>query len=520
MSTALPDRFGRFLICLLALAGWAGTAAAQTAAQEVEVVFSQVRVSSGEASLEVEFADGTTLEAGFADGEVRVDGSVLGSHEPGGALERSWRALLGEAVSAENGELAGLLAAWTPPDDLSGDEAAVARTLRERLGAALDRAHIADPAQPRTVHPALSPDGELASFLADLSRDSDRLVLVSRGLAEMGMEGITLHLGEDVRIEAGDATPGSVVIVDGELFLEGTVGGDALLVDARLEAGEQGRIDGTLLHARSTLPEEFSALATGVRELELPTPPAPEPAPTRARAPSPPSSPGVFVSTLRSVGSGLMGLLRTGIWFLVLLGIGAAAVHFAPRNMDTIARTAARSPGYSTLVGMAALFLTLPVYILGIIVLTISVVGILALPVWAILFPLVATLATAVGLAAVAWNLGGWYAARNPSQGLDEERPIPLMAAGLLFLLLAFFAAHLLGMGGSFLSFFRGVFLATGILAITGTGIVGLGAVLLSWGGRDDGYARQDREPHAPPPPSAGPRATPGFGREGGHEPA
>ena len=69
-------------------------AGAEAVAQENPVYGSAVTMSSGEATLELDLASGETRTISFRDGEVLVDGTVSGSYEAGGALERSWRELL------------------------------------------------------------------------------------------------------------------------------------------------------------------------------------------------------------------------------------------------------------------------------------------------------------------------------------------------------------------------------------------------------------------------------------------
>ena len=85
-------------------------------------------------------------------------------------------------------------------------------------------------------------------------------------------------------------------------------------------------------------------------------------------------------------------------------------VAFAPRNLDTVAETARRSPGRAAMVGLAGTFLLIPVWVLGMVALAVSIVGIPVMIAWLPLFPLAAVAAAMLGYLAVARNVGEWLA--------------------------------------------------------------------------------------------------------------
>ena len=89
------------------------------AAQERDVVSSQVEVSNSEASLLLEFTGGDRLALSFADGVATLDGEALGSFEPGDEADRAWRDLLRNILVLSDGPLARELVEWTPDRGLA-----------------------------------------------------------------------------------------------------------------------------------------------------------------------------------------------------------------------------------------------------------------------------------------------------------------------------------------------------------------------------------------------------------------
>lgn len=159
----------RHLILLLtALVPALGWHPRGTAAQQRDVVSSQVEVSGSEASLRLEFADGERLALRFADGVATLDGELLGRYEPGGAPDRAWRDLLADVLSLSDGPLARELERWSPGTGLEGDdlellarvdaalEDALAGVARSPAAAAPQRSE-ADPATP-AARPTAAPE--------------------------------------------------------------------------------------------------------------------------------------------------------------------------------------------------------------------------------------------------------------------------------------------------------------------------------------------------------------------------
>jgi len=197
---------------------------------------------------------------------------------------------------------------------------------------------------------------------------------------------------------------------------------------------------------------------------------------------------------LRALGRGITEIVGDLITFFLLSLLALGAVYFARDNLEVVANTAQRNPMRAGMVGLAGAFLVLPTWVLGCVALVASVVGIIALPFWALLFPVAVALGAGLGYLAVARNLGEWVASRNIS-GLDWLRPTNTfyaVTAGIGALLTFFVSANVLDIV-PFFSFFSGLLATLGTMATVATVLIGFGAVLLTRGGRQaDFYDGRD----------------------------
>jgi hypothetical protein len=197
---------------------------------------------------------------------------------------------------------------------------------------------------------------------------------------------------------------------------------------------------------------------------------------------------------LRSLGRGITEVVGDLISFLLLSLLALGAVYFAKDNLEVVADTAQRNPLRAGMVGLAGAFLVLPTWILGCVALVASVVGIIALPFWLLLFPVAVALGAGLGYLAVARNVGEWVASRN-IRSLEWLRPTNTfyaVTAGIGALLAFHVSASILDIV-PFFGFFSGLLATLGSMAIAATLLVGFGAVLLTRGGRQaDSYAGDD----------------------------
>lgn len=465
------------------------------------IVTKSVSASSSGASLELTFADRGEFELSFDAGTVYVDGEAIGSYRPGSDLDAAWRSLLGEAMALENGELAEHLVAWNGPDGLGSDAGALARSVDRALEDAL-----------RVVDPQAAADEALASVPDD--RDLARLLLGSVGrlsALEEALQGLSsdlrIHVGEDVVIPDGSVVDGSLVVIEGTLRVEGEVRGDVVVVDGAIEVLESGVVEGEARIADARVLRNVGTIRGGLvdvleeeRELE-------EEVRDRLRdeiraeirrdlrneirqVTRMEHDDGFSIMTpFYAVMRGVGGVLEKMVTIFILSLVGAGFLAFASENMETIAETARRSPGRSAMVGLAGSFLLVPVWILGLIALLVSIVGIPVAIAWAPLFPVAAGLAALLGYLAVAQNAGEWLADSSfPWTGwIRKSNPVFTLVGGLVGLALAFIVAHLVSIL-PFLGFIGDLLFVAGVIITVVAIQIGFGAVLLTRGGRRREY--------------------------------
>jgi hypothetical protein len=196
-----------------------------------------------------------------------------------------------------------------------------------------------------------------------------------------------------------------------------------------------------------------------------------------------------FWNPFRNVGRAIAGLMENLVTFLVLVVLSMLIVHFGPEKLEVVATTARRAPAQSAMVGLAGGFLLIPLWILGVIALAVSIIGIPVLLAWVPLFPIAVGLAALLGYIAVARNVGEWVADQE-YRGLEWIRgsnTLYVVIAGLGALMVPAIAASLVRILG--LGLLQGLlgFIASSITFIAVA--IGFGAVLLTRGGRIRPYA-------------------------------
>jgi hypothetical protein len=200
-----------------------------------------------------------------------------------------------------------------------------------------------------------------------------------------------------------------------------------------------------------------------------------------------------FVEPVTGFFAGALGL---GGAFIALCAIAFGASFFAGRQIDVMADTVSTSFGRSFLVGLLAQPLILPVLGAVIAGLTLTVVGILLIPVAIVAFA--ATLAAAIvgGYLAVARVAGSGMV--NRLHGTHGHTPAALLqsiAWGLAIVLAVWLPAVLLGwvpMAGEAL-----VWLAA--IVTWGLATTGFGSVVLTRGGVRTTFGRRFQAPELPP---------------------
>jgi hypothetical protein len=469
---------------------------ADASAQLREVVSKQISVGASEAALVLEFSGGDRLDAAFRNGAVSVDGRSLGSYEVGGPLDSAWRALLGQAVALENGPLAVAVRDWTAPSSLTGNALEVGEALERALTEALE------PAPTGAANVTVSNGQGEASTLARLLVGSvTRLSVIEDALRGLGPN-IVVRVQEDFEVGAGEVVEGTVVVIDGAARIEGEIRGDLVVVDGSVALEEGSVVTGELRMADARMLRNLGSVSGGVVDVLATERSQTDDLRERLRSEirdevrrdlrneirdvTRSSRNGFsFLSPFRSVVRGIGGLIETVFTILVLGLLGAVAVSFARENIEIVADTAREAPGRAAAVGLAGTFLLVPIWILGAVALVISIVGIPVAIAWLPLFPAAVLVAGLFGYLAVAKNAGEWLADSGYAwtDWIRKSNPVHAIVGGLIGLMLAFAAAHVLSIL-PFFGFLSGLLVFVGCVITFAAVQIGFGAVLLTRGGR------------------------------------
>ena len=483
------------------MAAFVWPAAAGLVAQET-VSGSAVSLSSGAATLELELAEGGSRVISLEDGRVLIDGETVGSYDAGGALETSWRALLGDPGLFGDAGLADRLAEWRPEAagqaEISSAEALEA--MFDRLARGPDRAM----ALPETATVA-GPEGgkvTIAPGIASLDALTRRIEVLRRSLDRLGGEAegvgenLALVVHDDYTIGPDQVVEGNLALLSGNLQLEGAVTGDVLVLDGTLTLAPSGRVDGDVLNVGGDILSEGGRVAgemVSLIDAHLADAVAAEIAadvdastPVRVRVDTDYEGPGFFGRIARNVGRAIGGILAVLAWLLALGALGVAVVYFFRERLECVADTVRSDMTRAFGVGLAGELLVIPVLLL----LVVGIVTWLVIPVYA----LAVALAIPAGYLAVAHAVGEMAVERRfdwmERLKLRRTNSYYYVLNGLGLLLAPFAAGAVLYLLGAMLGFVRGLtFFAAGVLtwaAVT----TGFGGIILTRAGSRRGHRR------------------------------
>jgi hypothetical protein len=202
----------------------------------------------------------------------------------------------------------------------------------------------------------------------------------------------------------------------------------------------------------------------------------------------------------RPIVRGVAGIMSTLAIGLVLAGVGAGLIFYGLPYLQTVSDTIRVSTLRSAAVGLAATFLVIPAYLVLLIVLAVSLVGIPLIIVAAPLYPVAVVIAVGFGLIAAAHAIGERTAEQRSPLDVRYRNAYAYLFGGVGLLLAPMLAGHLVGMTG-FLGFVRVILLILGWAAVGTAAMVGLGAVVLSRAGTRRFFAERFDEPHFEPDP-------------------
>ena len=282
-----------------------------------------------------------------------------------------------------------------------------------------------------------------------------------------------LQINGDRTIAAGETVDGDVVVLNGDLTVAGEVRGDITVArgDLRLEPGAVVTGDavvsgGRLVDHGARVSGEMRVVdnghAIGIRDGA--------PVATRVR---------LGRSWFAPIGQGLVGVMETLALGLVLAGVGAALIFYGLPHLNRLSDTVRNDTGRAVAVGLAANFLVIPAFIVGLVALAVTIVGIPLLLVYVPLFWVAVAGAALIGVVSVAHALGERTAEQRGSFELRHRNAYAYVFTGLALLLAPLLAAHVLGMTG-FLGFVGDlVGLFAGVMLWLAAS-VGVGAVLIT----------------------------------------
>ncbi len=485
-------------ILLIACLSWTALNGQTTATPPIQT---GVVLSGDEATLELELEGGQSLRVQLLDGRVRVGGKEVGSYQPGGTLESSWRRWLRSAAA---GDLASGWTAFAAAD--YGAEAGAATAIRNALAplvsgaAAVDApvvipADVVAPVVTLSAGPAAAQAGESVSggLVVELS-DTEGLTRSMRriGLAPELARALNGDLTPPVRIvlEAdqyqlleGTTLEKTLILVETDGFIAGTVSGNVIVAEGALLIRPSGRISGDVVAVNASVQNQ-GTIVGGLREAPHLGPVIVAPAVSRIRIDSP------RPSVLSNVWRGLGSLTQTIAMYLLFAFIGALTVYFFRGHLETVSDTVSYSFGRSFLTGLAAEVLFLPIAL----VMLVLIITAIAIPFYAIAF-LVAGL---LGYLSVAHAAGeNLTRHRFPSWGARMRRSNSYyyVLNGLGILLALFVGAAITDMAYPLLGWAHDLLIAAAWILTWVASTAGLGAALLSRGGTRRTYARPQQLP-------------------------
>ena len=397
------------------------------------ILSSEIAVSRESAELRLELAGGEDLVLLLDDaGAIRMNGERIGGYESRDALDRAWRDLLQRAMDTPAAALPDLLVDWEPP----ADAAPTARRLDRELEAALSERAVAQtpsaPAAPGDASDSIRRLNERIQELEGLVDDPEAL----RGLEQLERLERLEELESLDELEALDIPALREIRRELERGLREELR-DELRNEIRVEFQDRGWSDSW------------------------------------------------GGSWWRHFTRGFGGVLSTLMTYAILVGLGFLAVFFGRTYLEAIADTARHQTLRSGLVGLAGSFLVMPAYILGLLALAISIVGIPLILVFAPLFPVAVVLAALGGYLAVAHGAGEALAERRFTgpDWFTRANSYYYVITGVGLLLVLFLASHIVTMAGPWLGFLEGLLKFMAIMLTWAAFTVGFGAFLISRGG-------------------------------------
>jgi len=331
----------------------------------------------------------------------------------------------------------------------------------------------APPVAPQVLEPGAVPAGAAAVEQPEGSRIAFNGLTVPAGKV---VDGDVVAPFGDVRVEG--EVMGDVTVGHGNLVLArgATIHGDAVVNGGGRLFNEGGRVFGEMRVNSDEDGAEGRAVAA---------------APGRGHRPA------AEVIRVRptwwgTMTEGIEGIISALTFGLILCGIGAALVFYALPQLERVSHTVRRDAGRSFGIGIAANFLTIPAFVVGAVILVVTIVGIILLPLYLPLFWVAVAAVIGQGLLGVAHAIGERTAEQGGSFASVRRNAYTYVFTGVAILIAPLILGNLLKLTG-FLGWLGILVNVIGWMLIWLAGTIGFGAVVLTRAGTRAGWPWKPR---------------------------
>lgn len=496
----------RWMAALFVVALFTGPASIK--AQDSGIAGSTVLLAGDISRLELELSTGHTTTLELNTGHVVIDGADVGSYELGGDFEQAWRDLLRSPAMADITGLSDLLSSWEP---VAGGLDGTARTailgvfdrFDSKVSAeAVDGAALTtlDAQERVTIVPRAGSISQLAERLERLGMIMDRIageqIQLDRDFA-LVVDG-DYHITDDMVID------GNVALLGGDLVVDGKIDGDILVLSGHLDlepgsmvSGDVRSVGGSVETTGAVVMGEILSLSKIAESVDAAMSEVTigidlgDGISHRIRNRSDRQRRGFLGSITHNISHAVGGIFGTVMWILGFTLFGTLLVYFTPNRLEAVAATARVDVLRSFGVGLASEFLFGPVLVL----LVVLIVTWLVIP----FYLLAAAIAIPFGYVAVARATGEALVDRRypllERFNLNRENTYYYVFNGLVLLLAPFAIASVLHLLGGWTDFFRGFITFVGVVLSWAAATTGLGAVILTRGGRTGDFRGFRRNP-------------------------
>jgi hypothetical protein len=306
--------------------------------------------------------------------------------------------------------------------------------------------------------------------------------------------GDQVRFGGDVSVPEGETVLGDVVAIGGSVDVAGHVLGDVVSIGGTLRLHDTAVVNGNAVSVGGRMERDPAARVLGqtsVVGVEVPF---------------------VMGPHMMWAGGGpfgaIGGLLVTLLWIALLLILGSVFLLAMRRHVERVETNVRSSALKAGIVGFLAQVFFLPVYVIGLVLLVITIIGIPIAVLWAVGFFVLGFVAALFGFTAVARSVGGSVSERL---GHPLHSPHVALLIGLIVLFGPELAHELFHLGPGLMDLVALVFAILGFIVLYAAVTIGFGAAILTRFGTRTTWSGEPpaglSAPAPPPPPAPVPPA-------------